>query len=304
MRLAEVFSTSIILEALAHPKPGNVSRLSEYEDLKFEHFMRTGIIAYKYFLEGVERGYRGWGDIVFGDLIYRLMSDVMQVIGTNTCLGSSLLLMPLSIGAGRCIRAGSLALACVINEAIAAVNASTVYDTIYFYKAIRAAAPSYLRKSDETGDFVNVWDEDYEAKLLSKGHRLSEVLKFSSKVDIVARELTEGYRRSTASLEFLERRLKKHGEWERALAETYLALLRSEEDTVIKLKYGPRMVLYVKSLAEEVYDEVLKSRSGEWRHLLAVLDEEFKSHRINPGAIADIMASTIALYLLKNSPIT
>lgn len=303
-KLAEVFSSSIILEALVYPKPGNVSRYSEYEDLKFEHFLRTGIIAYKYFIEGIERGYSGWGDVVFGDLIYRLMSEVIRVVGTNTCLGSSLLLMPMSIGAGQCIRSHNVTPACIINGAVNAVRSSTVFDAIYFYKAVRVAHPSYLKKEDETGDFVNVWDNDYEAKLLAKGHRLLDVLEFSSRADIVARELIEGYSRSAASLEFLEHRIREHGEWERAIAETYLALLLSEDDTVIKLKHGSLTLSYVKSLVEGVYTEVVGARNGEWKHILAALDDEFKLHRINPGAVADIMVSTIALYLLKNAGVT
>ncbi|MEM0342145.1 MAG: triphosphoribosyl-dephospho-CoA synthase, partial [Desulfurococcus sp.] len=99
---SRALSLALILEASAWPKPGNVHRLRDRPDLRYEAFLATGVMAYSYFRKGIKRGLKGWRSIVLGDLIYGLVSDSMRKTpSSNTCLGSSTLLIPLSLGLGR-----------------------------------------------------------------------------------------------------------------------------------------------------------------------------------------------------------
>lgn len=300
-RLAEKLALSLILEASAYPKPGNVHRLSERADLHYEDFLITGIVSLKYFLQGLERGYRGWGRRVFGDLIYGTLRELSELGIGNTCLGSMLLLTPLSLALGYCARSGVISIDCLMNSVRSIVGSTTVEDSIYFYRAIRLAKPSYLKPADVTGDYVNVWDDDFERKLLEKNHRLVDVLEYSSKIDVVARELLSGYQRSYNFSKHLLKRLFMHGSWNRAVVETFLRIGATEIDTVIALKHGLQMALFVKNLMEELVDLAESAPGDSWVSILSEVDSEFKTRGLNPGSIADITVSTIAFALLSQS---
>ncbi|MEL9908314.1 MAG: triphosphoribosyl-dephospho-CoA synthase [Desulfurococcus sp.] len=298
---SRALSLALILEASAWPKPGNVHRLRDRPDLRYEAFLATGVMAYSYFRKGIKRGLKGWRSIVLGDLIYGLVSDSMRKTpSSNTCLGSSTLLIPLSLGLGRCIAKGIPGLECVIGEAMEALNGAGVWDTIYYYRAVRTASPSYLKPSDDTGEYVNIWDPHYARKLAEKNTRLIDVLKYSSRIDVVADELVNGYKRSIASERFLRERFNLHGDWNRSVVETYLYILTENNDTIVLLKHGAGMVEYVKKRAGEVLSMVLKDNSSEWMKPVTLLDEELYRLKVNPGAVADLTVSSIALFLLKN----
>ncbi|ADV65258.1 triphosphoribosyl-dephospho-CoA synthase [Desulfurococcus mucosus] len=297
-----VFSLSLILEASAWPKPGNVHRLRERRDLRYEAFLATGVLAYRYFKKGVLRGVRGWRRIIIGDLIYMTVSKAIDDIpSTNTCLGSSTLLMPLSVGTGRCIAKEDLGLNCITGEASRLLRETSVEDAVYYYRAVRKASPSYLKPSDNTGSHVNIWDPDYAEKLAARGIRLIDVLEYSSRIDIVADEVVNGYKRSLALEGFLRKRVSSHGEWNRGVVEAYLHLLAEAMDTVVVLKHGVEVAEYVRRRATEILPEVLAAGSGDWVKPVMRLDDEFYEHGINPGAIADVTAAGIALFLLRNT---
>lgn len=298
-RLAEKLALSLILEASAYPKPGNVHRLSERVDLRYEDFLITGIVSLKYFIQGLERGYRGWSGRVFGDLIYGVLKELSELNIGNTCLGSMLLLTPLSVTLGYCARSEEVTTECVMDMIHLIVESTTVEDTIYFYKAVRLAKPSYLKPTDETGEYVNVWDNDYEKKLFEKNHRLVNVLEYSSKIDVVARELLSGYEKSYGFSRHLLERLSIHGSWNRAVVETFLRIGASEIDTVVALKHGFHTALYVKSVMGDLADLVESAPGDSWISVLSEVDSEFKTRGVNPGSIADLTASTIAFALLS-----
>jgi len=299
---SRIFPLSMILEASAWPKPGNVHRARDRSDLKYEAFITSGIVAYRYFRIGVLRGIRSWRRIVLGDLIYKVVKEAMDSTPTsNTCLGSSLLLIPLALGTGRCLAKGSHELGCIVHEATSSLLNTSVLDSIFYYKAIRKASPSYLRPTDDTGEYVNVWDPDYSSKLREKGLRLIDVLRYSSRIDVVAKEAINEYRESFLSEGFMRKRLREHGDWNRSVVEAYLRLLSTNLDTIVLLKHGELKARMVMQKAESVLARVLDSGDEDWITHVSALDDEFYKSNINPGAIADLTASTIALFLLRNT---
>lgn len=299
-RLAELLALSIILEASGYPKPGNVHRLSDRKGLRYEAFLATGIFSLKYFERGIRRGYYGFKRLILGDLVYGLVRDVIEKLkSTNTCLGSSLLLSLMSVSIGKMSREEVYNVEALKYTSREIMEYTTVWDAIYYYKAIRKAAPSYIKPTDETGVYINVWDPRYKRQLLSKQHRLLDILKYSSRFDIIAREALSGFKQGFQAERFLRDRLKVHHDFNRAIVETYLYLLSRNRDTVVFLKHGPRIANYVSIKAKKVLENIIK-RENDWKNVVQEFDNELVRLVVNPGSVADIVAETIALYLFRN----
>lgn len=300
---ADLLSLSLLLEPSAYPKPGNVHRTRDLPGLKYEDFLVTGIVAHKWLYRGVQRGLRGFGKIVFGDLIYYALKEVLAITRRgNTCLGSMLLLAPLGVAVGKLLRSdGELIVDDIVEEVCRILREATVYDSIYFYRAVRLVAPTYIKPEDQVDDYVNVWDPAYKRKLVEKNQTLYKVLEYSAKRDIVAHELVYGYPRSLEAKQFLEKRLNKHHNWNRAVVETYLKLLSQNWDTVIKRLHGEQVAKQVSLKARETLKEIQDKE--KWVEPVEKLDHELRRQGINPASIADLVVSTIALYLIDNKNI-
>jgi triphosphoribosyl-dephospho-CoA synthase len=297
---AEPFALALILEASAYPKPGNVHRLRDREGLRYEAFLATGVLSAKYFERGIRRGFTGYRKVIVGDLIYGLIKEVAYKLrSTNTCLGSSMLLSFMSVTLGKLLRGGGEDLRLLQEITRSIVEDTTVLDSIYYYKAIRVASPSYIKPGDDTGEYVNVWDENFELKLVEKNHRLIDILKYNSRFDIVSDEVLRGFQRGFNAEEFLRSRLITHRDLNRGIIETYLYLLSENRDTIIYLKHGEDTALEVSRKAREILLEVM-NKNTNWFKPLWEFDEELNRRKINPGAVADLTAEAIALYLLKN----
>ena len=297
---AEALTLSLLLEASAYPKPGNVHRLRDRVKLRYEAFLVTGVFAYKYFKRGIVRGLRGHRRIVLGDLVYRLIRDVIErVNSSNTCLGSSLLLSLLSVSAGKCIANTCSNIEDLVKYSRDIIASTTVLDSIYYYKAVRLASPSYIKPDDYTEEYVNVWDPDFEEKLKKRGHKLYDVLLYSSRFNIVASEAVEGFPRGLEAEYFLRSRIHVNRELNKSIVETYLYLLSKHLDTIILLKHGYNTAIEVSQKALITLNKILNTEYN-WKDIVFELDREFYEKDLNPGAIADLVAETLALYMFKN----
>ncbi len=301
-----LLASSIALEVAGYPKPGNVHRLRDFSDTMFEDFLITATIVEHHVFRALLRGCkltRGFSlKILIGDLIESSVKESKRVSGGgNTCLGSALLLYPLAVACGyvACINKGVLEASSIARSARDLVyKYSTVLDSVHFYNAVRAASPSYIRKSDVVGDLPNIWDEDYREKLIAGSYRLWDILEYSSRSDIVCREIVDGYTRSLRNTLFLKERLKTHSNWNLALVETYLYQLAHDIDTLITKKHGLNIAMWVSERAKEVLDLCLTSRE-KCLNTTWVFDHELAKRGINPGSSADIIVSTIALYAVQ-----
>ncbi len=293
-----LISSSISLEVSAYPKPGNVHRLSDHVDKLFEDFVVAGHVAHGWIRRGVLRGYRGsYGKYLVGDVIYGMVRESMEVAGSsNTILGIAILLSPLSIALGKCLREGIVRAsraASVAREVLE--KSSTAFDSIALYRAIRHASPSYIRRSDRTSGPPNVWSKSYRREILEGNYRLWEVLVASSSVDVVSREVVEEYPRSLKAAGYLGNRLNIHGNWNRAVVETYLLILSEDVDTLVSRKHGVSVAEEVKERAGSVLSEV-EEAGEDWFKQVVELDKDLRARGINPGSAADITAAAIALH--------
>jgi len=128
---------------------------------------------------------------------------------------------------------------------------------VYFYRAVRAASPSYVKPSDDTGIYPNVWDSQFRQKLKLLGTRLIDILRHSARFDVASREVVEGYKEAFNASRFLEERLETHGDWNRSVIEALLLVLSRNTDTVIALKHGHSKALEASRRAAELLEEFL-----------------------------------------------
>ncbi|MEL9940573.1 MAG: triphosphoribosyl-dephospho-CoA synthase [Ignisphaera sp.] len=301
--VAHLIASAIILEVAAYPKPGNVHRARDFSDTRFEDFLITGVVGHHYISKAVARGCKIARDgkrirVLVGDLIEGIMRDYKHVSGGgNTCLGSSLLLLPMAVASGYILCSGEpVNIQGICSTSVKILQQySTVLDSIHFYNAIRIARPSYIRKEDGVVDPPNVWDKDYKARLRRGGYTLWHILLHSSKWDMVSHEIVNGYPRSQTNVFFLRNRLNKHGDWNRAVVETYLFQLSRELDSLVVRKHGVAVARMVMGRAAKLLETCQKD-FGACSSSLNDFDKELGNLGVNPGSTADIIVSTIALH--------
>ncbi|PSP33321.1 hypothetical protein BRC63_10640 [Halobacteriales archaeon QH_10_70_21] len=121
---AENGQLALLLEVTGTPKPGNVDRHRDYEDLRFEHFTAGAV--------GAGGGLRMAADgDRLGRAFERAVAGMSEQSAGNTQFGALLLVTPL-VGAaatGRLSTEGTAALA----------EATTVEDACDFYRAFAVA---------------------------------------------------------------------------------------------------------------------------------------------------------------------
>ncbi len=299
---SDLLALSIALEVSVYPKPGNVHRYADYPDLLFEDFLAGAIATHKWLYRAVKRGYTGdYSRYTVGDIIYYGLRDSMRLTGRgNTCLGTLLLLAPLALAIGSLVRDGKETRSSTLASTATGIlrEHSTVDDSIMFYRAVRLASPSYIRSDDDVGEYPNVWDSDYIDRLRRANARLWDILVHSSRRDIVSSEIVGSYTRSIATSSAIDEFFRETGDWNEAVVRAYIMLLADNIDTMVLRKHGAGDAYYLKMRAMEIKELMLKSRR-EWVEELWKLDKELHGKRINPGSLADILASSIALYLLE-----
>ncbi|WP_280537895.1 triphosphoribosyl-dephospho-CoA synthase, partial [Halopenitus sp. POP-27] len=117
---AENAQLALMLEVAGTPKPGNVDRRRDLEDLRFEHFL-AGTVGAGEGLRRAERGAR------IGIAFERAVAGMSRQAGGNTQFGCLLLLVPLVSAAAR----GDL----TPDGLDRVVADTTVEDAVSFYRA-------------------------------------------------------------------------------------------------------------------------------------------------------------------------
>ena len=184
---AQNVELALLLEVAGTPKPGNVDRHRDLEELRFEHFL-AGAVGARDGLELAERG------SAVGPAFERAIEGMAAQGGDNTQFGALLLLVPL-------VRAARDELSQPVVEAVC--EGTTVADAAGFYRAF-----------DHVDVFVDEPPADMEPldvrrgsdaipALEDRGLTLLDVMSQSVPGDDVAREWVEGFERSFAAADRL-----------------------------------------------------------------------------------------------------
>lgn len=308
------------LELSGWPKPGNVHRMADLGPKTYERFLAGSIAIGPTALEAARRGLlAGKGelelaDVRLGSLIERAARDDArwQVSGT-THMGYIMLCVPLSVAAGLALGEGRELSIEVLRASVSRLlQASTVRDAADLYRALRAAASTKLGRLRSEAGLPDVFDPEAEETLARRGLTLLEVLRISSKWDLIARELASSLELCVnVGLPALRGNLDRYGSLNVAVVNTYLTLLAEVRDTHLarawglrKTSYMPDAVLEGLEIAKEASRrarEALKLDGAATREGLRALEEMDKWLRsldLNPGSCADLTACTLMLALL------
>ncbi|WP_096391557.1 triphosphoribosyl-dephospho-CoA synthase [Halopenitus persicus] len=268
---------ALLLEVAGTPKPGNVDRARDLEDLRFEHFLAGAIGAGDGFRRA-ERGAR------VGSAFERAVAGMSRQSGGNTQFGCLLLLVPLVSAAAR----GSLTPDGL--ERIAAET--TVADAVDFYRAfehVDVAVPDPPADLDA----LDVRRGAAAAPALrDRDLALADVLALSVETEADDRipdwnavEWTTGFERTFAVAESIRTDTGPVGD---RAARAFIGLLADRPDTLVATAHGP-------SVAREVSDRAAAVR-GDLEAAEALADA-LVEEGINPGTTADAVAAGLFVAL-------
>ncbi|HEX6961668.1 MAG TPA: triphosphoribosyl-dephospho-CoA synthase [Lacipirellula sp.] len=268
MTIGASATLACLWEATA-PKPGNVYRGADFEDLTYADFVTCAAMIGPV----VDRApkYGVGGTVLAGVRITR------SAVSTNSNLGILLLLAPLALVSSDRFE----------SDVDSVLERLTIDDTRKAYAAIREANPGGLGEVNE-GD-VNA----AETPQLN----LREVMELAADRDLIAQQYVNGFKEVLWTADRIQAALL-HRPMSQAIVYAYLELLVAHPDSLIQRKCGA-------AIAEEASRRaavVLESHaSGQDVYEAALADFDFwlraDGHRRNPGTSADIIAAALFVLL-------
>ncbi len=294
-----------LLEVSAYPKPGNVHRLHDFPDTKYEHFLAGSVSLFPSMhslaISGYEvrNGSKNWLELGIGNRILEAVKESFRwQNGGNVNLGINLLFAPISAAAGYILNGDSLDFN-ELRKTIWIITKSTTFrDSVNLYEAIRIGMTNRVLGQVDELDVNN----GSSVKQIKKDKiTLYEIFQKCSSRDMVCREWVSGYETTfTKGYSFLSKSLKKTNDINSAIVDTFLYILSEEPDSLIQRKNDLQTALDVSKKAKTIMSEGgYASKKGH--DLIVTLDKELQAAngRLNPGTTADITAASIYLLLLK-----
>jgi triphosphoribosyl-dephospho-CoA synthase len=266
---------ALLLEVASTPKPGNVDRHRDHDDLRFEHFL-TGAVGSRPGLELAGAS----GPV--GDAFERAVRGMRQQSGGNTQFGCLLLLVPL-VRAAATDRLSPDGLTAV-------VEATTVDDAAAFYRAFEHVDVAVDDPPADAPDLDVRRGADAVPTLRDRGLTLADVMELSADRDGNAAEWTSGFERTFAAA---DRVLDDDGPITDRLARAFLDLLAERPDTLVAVEHGRERAAAVSRAAAEIED----------LDAAETLAERFLDEGINPGTTADLTAATAFVALERGVPL-
>lgn len=267
--IVECVSLACLLEVAA-PKPGNVHRGADFDDLTFADFLVSGVAIGPCLGKGSEIG--------IGPAILEAVYATQYLIGTNSNLGMILLLGPLAaVPRDQPLREG-------VQTILRTLNAS---DSVAIWQAINAAKPGGMRRADRHDIAGPAPQYIIEAMRLAADRDLVAAQYangFAEVFDCVVPWLCEARRQSPSLLD--------------AIVRTHVRLIATLGDTLIARKAGRETAERAAVLAKHVLEA---GAPGDEAYHLALADFDFwlrsDGRKRNPGTTADLIAAGLFVLL-------
>jgi triphosphoribosyl-dephospho-CoA synthase len=260
-----------LYEATA-PKPGNVHPNSNFDDLTYADFVASAVVIGPILERAREKG--------VGRTVLDAVRVTQESVGTNTNLGTLLLLAPLAAVPSEEPLAGGIA------DVLQRLDAN---DTRLVYDAIRLATPGGLGRVDD----ADVYSDPPPTLTLV------DVMRMAAKRDDVARQYISGFAdvfmgtaRSIA--DGLTRGLPLSD----VIVFAHMRQMAEQGDSLIARKCGPQIAAEARRRAQLVMNS---GSPGDvtYQQALAELDAWLRAdgHRRNPGTTADLVAAGLFVLL-------
>ncbi|QCJ48492.1 triphosphoribosyl-dephospho-CoA synthase [Haloprofundus sp. MHR1] len=268
---AENAELALLLEVASTPKPGNVDRNRDLDDLRFEHFLAGAV--------GSSEGLRMAADgAPVGAAFERAVEGMSRQSGGNTQFGCLLLLVPL-------VRAAAENGDLTPETATSVVESTTVADAAAFYRSFEHVDVAVDDPPHDAPELDVRRGSDAIPALESRGLTLYDVMKLSAGRDGNAREWTGGFRRTFAAADAI---CDDDGPVPDRAARAFLDLLVEEPDTLVATRHGEEVAAAVSGWAADARgDEAATER----------LAEALVAEGVNPGTTADITAAALFVAL-------
>jgi triphosphoribosyl-dephospho-CoA synthase len=262
-----VHATLACLWEATAPKPGNVYRGADFDDLTYADFLSSAAVI---------------GPIIdkasansVGATVHAAVAATRAAVETNTNLGMLLLITPIAAAAEDY----------PLDEGVAEVLRSlTVEDANQVYAAIRLAQPGGLGQVDEAD--VNA----AEAPQIT----LREAMALAADRDLVARQYVNDFAEVRWTADRIAAAAAAEHPLSEAIVRAYLELLVQHPDSLVARKCGPEVAAQVSAGAATVLDAL---RHGEDAYQACRAEYDFwlraDGHRRNPGTSADLVAAAL-----------
>jgi len=271
MTPADEAQLALLYEVAGTPKPGNVDRARDHEDLHFEQFL-AGAVGARSGLAAAESGER------VGASFEEAVSGMAAAARTNTQFGALLLLVPLV----RTASEGPL----TPERARRTVDETTVEDAADFYRAFEHVDVALDDPPADADALDARRGRDAIPALRKRGLTLAEVLALGADSDDVAAELVGEFERTFRAAADIEER---SGPYSERAAATFFRLLAAEADTLVATTHGPEVAAAVRRRAADLLDAEAPAKEA--------FADELVSRDINPGTTADITAAGLFVAL-------
>jgi triphosphoribosyl-dephospho-CoA synthase len=258
-------ATLAILMEITAPKPGNVHRAADFEDVTFFDFAAAAV-AIAPAIDSVREGCR------LGPIVDDAIAATRRVVSSNTNLGTVLLLAPLALAETSEDPAAGVA------RVLQSLDAD---DARLVYQAIRRAQPGGLGRVEEH-DVASAPPSD-----------LLVAMRAAAERDLVARQFTNNFEQVLGQVvPWLREGLDRGWGLSATIVRAQLQLLSVHPDSLIARKCG----LQVAQEAADRAGRVLESGDPrDENYSLALADFDFwlrsDGHRRNPGTTADLVAA-------------
>lgn len=273
-RIALAATLACLLEASAE-KVGNVTPSRGFADARFEDFVVSAFALGPAIAGATPRG--------VGRAIHRAVQRTRRVTRTNTNLGMALLLAPIA-AAWRSAGAGGWR-----RRLPAVVRGLSVADARWAYRAIRLASPGGLGRS-RAADVSQSPTVTLRRAMAIAASRDSVAAEYASDFAITLRVALPALRRALArGLSVLD-----------AIVQAHLEVMARVPDTLIARKAGVATAESVAAKARAAL-QAGGMRSARGRVAVRRLDRSLRdrSHRLNPGTSADLIAAALFVWLLE-----
>ena len=269
--VAQGAALALLLEVTGTPKPGNVDRHHDHDDLRFEHFL-TGAV-------GAAPALRDVPDAPLGPTFRRAIEGMSHQRGGNTQFGAILTVLPLAYAA-----AGD---DLTSEGATAVVESTTVADAVGFYRAFDAVDVAVDDPPEGLGDLDVRRGGDAAPTLRERDLTLSDVMERSADVDGIAAEWVAGFPRVFDAAAAIA---DDTGPVPDRAARAYLEALADEPDTFVTKTHD-------RATAERVRERARAARDGDTD--VATFADELVAEGINPGTTADLTAGALFVALRR-----
>ena len=284
--IAKMAQIASALEVSGYPKPGNVHRTRDYEDMEFEDFIISGIVIGDTIREActdvdVENP-------KLGKFILQAVAETDRWIKNNTNLGIVMMITPIAVAAAISKSFDE------IRENIKVLMANTsVDDACNLYDAISIADAGGMGDQDE----YDVASGNAKNELRENKQTMFDVLKISAPWDMLAREMTSDM---PAVFEIgypTYHKLSKEKSKNESCVLTFLTILSQVPDTLISRKYGSDEALKISMMTRDLLN--IKDES-DFEDKVKEFDEFLFKNKHNPGTTADLTAASIFVSYLKD----